>query len=224
MKTLLIFFFAASQIFAFGQNEFVAVDRKLVENAVSDSKKETFYPKLIRRFNDFDTTLTNEDYRLIYFGYAFQKEYTGQENSGEMDISKALDSSNYSELNKLCDVILKANPISLKANYNKGLALFKLDKNDESYLKYRNRYRKLRDAILSSGNGLSCKSSFKVLYVGDEYEIMYRYFEVSDFKSQSLQYPCDRMKISPSKYFKASDMYFDTSESMMVLEKMLKGK
>jgi hypothetical protein len=63
----------------FAQHNFTKVDRELVKKAVMDKSKPTYYPQLLKRFNAFDTTLSADEYRLIYFGYAFQDAYSGVE-------------------------------------------------------------------------------------------------------------------------------------------------
>ncbi len=222
MRNLTSFVIILLPFFTWAQNEFLPIDRTKIEKLVTDSSSQSFYPKLIQRFNSFDSSLTKDDYRLIYFGFVFQKNYDGYSETKKSEINKSMTENNFLQVIQFCDSILRVIPVSLFANYKKGYALFKLNENDTLSFRYRTRYRNLRDAILGSGNGLKCKSGFKVIFVSDEYELMYKYFENSSVKSQSLEGNCDHFKIDPSKYFKASDIYFDTSESLIALEKLFK--
>jgi hypothetical protein len=224
MKLLLIWVVYFLPLFCFAQNDFTPVDRNTVEKEVTTAGQPGYYPTLLHRFNSFDTTLTNTDYRLLYYGFAFQKAYEGYATHKKKEILTALQNKDYKMMISLCDDVLKEIPISLVANYYKGLALFHQNENDRVVMMYRDRYRGLRNAILSSGNGLTCATAFKVLYVGDEYDIMYNYFEIDGYKMQSLQYPCDKFEITPSTYFKASRIHFDAAEPMLNFEKELKKK
>jgi hypothetical protein len=216
---ILLIFWSTS---VFSQNPFVTVDRASIEKAVTDTNAPTYYPKLLQRFNAFDTTLTAMDYRLLYYGFAFQKEYNGYLDHKAKEINKAFMEKNYDEAIKLCDNVLQKAPISLEANSKKGFAMFEKNRNDPLAIKYGQRYRKLLLAILESGDGQTCKTAFKVLFVHDEYNIMMQYFQIKGIKGQSLQGFCDVMTVEPSAVYKNSILYFDTYESLASMERMLK--
>ncbi|MFL5787064.1 MAG: DUF4919 domain-containing protein, partial [Flavisolibacter sp.] len=90
----------------FSQSNFESVDRKLVQQAISDTSAATSYSKLMQRFNDFDTSLTNNDYRLIYYGFVFQKEYNGYAGLNKKDVFAALQKKDYKQAVQICDEIL----------------------------------------------------------------------------------------------------------------------
>jgi len=205
-----------------GQNEFKTVNRVEVEIMVSDSTKLTYYPKLLGRFQEDDTTLTTEEFRLLYYGFVFQKEYSGYPDLKQKEINDAIGKKNYDEASKLCDSVLSQYPINLFANYNKGLALFLKDSSNTNFARCIDRFKKILNAILSSGDGLTCKTAFKTIFVNDEYQVMYRYFEIKTFNGQALETPCDRMSVAPSDYFKSDNMYFDTSETLLYMERLMK--
>lgn len=202
-----------------GQNMFQPVDRKQVETVIKDSSAKTFYPSLLSRYNQFDTTLTHEDYRLLYYGFAFQDNYNAFLDQKKNELFQLLRDKKYMETVMLCDTVLDKNPFSLVANSYKGFALFSMNENDTRFIPYRQRYARLRNAILSSGDGLSCKTAFKTLFVADEYDILYNYFQVDDLKSKSFEKLCICMHIQPSKYFKSDKMYFDASETFINFQK-----
>lgn len=224
MRTIISIFFIIVAFNAFGQNNFSRINRDSVKLLISDHSKETYYPKLMSRFNQFDTTLTLEDYRLLYYGFVFQKEYSGAFYQKQQEITQLINEKKYDLAIKTCDSILEKVPVSLTTNYLKGFAIYLVNNTDSNYLHYRNRYSKLRAAILSTGNGLTCGSSFKTIFVSDQYEIMYRYFHIPEYKTQYLVYPCDKFEIKPSKYFQSDVIYFDTSEPLLNTDEKLKKK
>jgi len=219
---MLIILFAALALFTKAQTEFQAIDRNAVAKQVKDTTAGSYYPRLLARFNSFDSSLTNEDYRLLYYGFVFQDDYAGDGDEKKTEIRSALKNNDYNLASALCDSVLATDPVCLSANYNKALVLYLKDKADTTYKKYGNRYRNLLAAIVSSGDGLSCKTSFRTISVSDEYEVMYNYFEIEKISGQALIYPCDKMSVTPSVYYKSTEMYFDTSESMMYIDNLMK--
>ena len=113
---------------------------------------------------------------------------------------------------ELCDSVLSTYPISLTCNYYKGISLHYDHPDSKDYTRYRDRYIKLVIAILSSGNGLTCKTGFKTISVSDEYQIIYVQFKIEQFNSQSLVEECDLLNVKPSTYWPNKEIYFDASE------------
>lgn len=224
MKLTITILLTISTFSVFGQNNFRRVNRDSVKLLISDQSKDTYYPKLMNRFNHFDTTLTLQDYRLLYYGFVFQKEYSGDFYQKQQEITQLIHENKFDLAIKTCDSILQKVPVSLIANYLKGFAIYMIRNTDSNYLRYRTRYSKLREAILSSGNGLTCSSSFKTIFVSDDYEIMYRYFQIPEYITQYLVYNCDKFEIKPSKYFQANAIYFDASDPLLNTEERLKKK
>ncbi len=224
MKVTIPTFLFIISLNAFGQNAFSRINRDSVKLLISDQSKETYYPKLLERFHQFDTTLTLEDYRLLYFGFVFQKEYSGDFYPKQREITLFIHEKKFDLAIKTCDSILEKVPVSLIANYLKGFAIYLIRNTDSNYLRYRNRYAKLREAILSTGNGLTCSTSFQTIFVSDDYEIMYRYFQIPEYTKQYLVYKCDKFEIKPSKYFQSHAIYFDASEPLLNTGERLKKK
>ena len=216
---------AAGAVFAQGHGE--PIDREVVRKLVADSSAGTYYPRLLARYATFDTTLTIGEYRLLYYGFVFQKAYNPYGDDHKRVILGAMQEKRYAVAIASCDTVLASVPVSLVANYYRGLAMYLLGKDnpaamDSGFVGYRNRFVKLQTAILSTGDGLSCKTAFKTIFVADEYEIISRYFELDRPSAQALVYPCDKLDVSPNAYFKASAIYFDTSESFNAMKDKIK--
>lgn len=194
-----------------------------MEAAVTDVQKDTYYPKLLGRFNAFDTTLTLEEYRLLYYGFVFQAAYSGYTDHKKKEITEKLNDKDYASVLSLCDDVLKKIPVSLTAHYHKRIALYMLNKEDPRVKQHTRHYVNLLKAVVSSGDGVSCETAFKTIYVPDEYEVIYRYLEAKVFKGQLLKHPCDLLRFEPTQYCPAGEAYFDTSETFLQLEKTLKS-
>jgi hypothetical protein len=219
MRKLLVFIFLmySSHLSA----QFEKINRKKVQDKISDSTSLFYYPRLVERLNNNDTTLSGEEYRLLYYGFALQKEYSGYADHRKKEMVESINGGDYQKAIELANETLKEIPVSLSANYYKGYAMFKQDSSNYSYTLFRNKYYQLRKAIISSGDGFKCETAFKTIFVADEYDVMYNYFEIPKHFSQSLVYPCDRFKIEPSQYYKNDEIYFDTSDSFQSFQKTM---
>ena len=191
-----------------------------IESKVTNSKSKFYYPDLIKRYKDFDNTLTDDDYTHIYLGYVFNEGYL-KSKPDEKNMAKLKTDEKYDELVKECQYILDINPVSLKANDNMAYALYKLGKEESKWRKYQNRYRTFRKIIALSGDGLTPESSLKVIYVSDEYNMIYSYFEIESIGEQSLVGLCDYFEVKPSKYYKSNKIYFDISKKLMRTQEIM---
>jgi len=222
MKLLFIFILTCNVVYS--QNKIDKIELKNVEKEITNSHSDFFYPKLLKRLQAFDSTLTIEDYRMLYYGFAFNKNYTAFEDDKSKEIQDLIKSEDYPAAIKTCDLVLEKIPICIKANYLKGYCLFCRNKNDSLSFSYRSIYHNLMKAIISSGDGLTCKTGFKVLFIGDEYEIMYKYFEISEFKGQALQGNCDVLNVEPSDKYKEPSIFFDATEILKKESEMFDKK
>jgi len=200
------------------------IDYDKIKQTIENKESQYFYQKLLQRFNDFDESLTLEEYALIYYGFSFQDNYL-KNQPDEKILSELYKSNEYDKLIVECKKVLETNPVSLTANDYMGYAHFKLEKPEKEWKKYQNRFRGLRKAIVYSGNGLTCETSFKVIYVSDEYDILYDYFDVSEIYSQSLtEGLCDKFIIKPSDYYQVSEIYFDISRKIIRQQELIDKK
>ncbi len=58
------------------QMEFEAPDYNQIEKITQDSASDFYYPKLFKRYENLDITLTSEEMRALYYGYLFQESYS----------------------------------------------------------------------------------------------------------------------------------------------------
>jgi hypothetical protein len=206
----------------FGQSE-LDINYDTIKAKIEKPESDNYYPKLLKRFNEFDSTLTLQDHSLIYYGFSFQEDYL-KNKPDEKHLEDLLESNDYEDIIIECQKILAKNPVSLLANNKMGYALFKLKKPESDWKKYQYRYRTIRKVIVYSGNGLSPESAFKVIYVSDEYDILYDYFEIPKIHKQTLEGMCDKFDIDPSDYYKVKIVYFDTSRELIRRQQLIDNK
>ena len=224
MKYVLYFLICFTFSSVFGQQGFSPVKRDSVQMLIKDSTLDSYYPKLVERLNHFDTTLSLQEYRLLYYGFVFQDGYNGYYDHKQSMIRKAMDEKDYRTVTSLCDSVLAICPISLSANFYKGIALYLSNQPDFVFKKYSRRFNNLLNAIISTGDGMKCESAFKTIFVSDEYTVIYNYFEIKSVRGQAYRNPCDKISISPNEHFKSKAIFFDTSETILSIDKMFGPK
>ncbi|MGN6645411.1 MAG: DUF4919 domain-containing protein [Cytophaga sp.] len=116
-------------------------------------KERGGYSKLADRFNKSDSTLTIEDFKLIYYGYQTTPSYYSKDVEFKENLIKPLNrSGQYNQVLEVADSILLINPVSIAAHFEKAFACARLGKTDlEAY--HRKRYILLCNVIKTSGDG-----------------------------------------------------------------------
>lgn len=208
MLLLLSVFFSGSIL---GQHTFTPINMQEVKELTTNPSKPTYYPILLQRFNAFDDSLTKSDYRLIYYGFVFQKGYDYNLHQREEEIRELIRVRKYTEAAKLCDTVLSAIPVSLIANQLMASALYNKNSDDPDAIPYRTRYRRLRDAILDSGDGFRCQSAFTIIFYEDRFDIIRHHFEITQYQLVQPKTPslCDEYTMTPSKYYNSPKICFN---------------
>jgi hypothetical protein len=186
-------------------------DYDLIKKDIQDSSSEFFYPKLLTRLEAFDTTLTIEDYRHLYFGYIYHKDYRPYWVSpDEEKLLRFYQSENIKE--KDFDVIINLAthsiiefPFDLR-QMNYLAYIYHLKGEEEMAKKVSYRFQGIIAAIMSSGDGKTCESAFHVISVSHEY-VLLNMFQFK-MKMQSLIGDCDYLSFE--KYQRNIEgMYFN---------------
>jgi hypothetical protein len=147
------------------------VDLKEIEYAIKNPESRFFYPALLKRFNALDTTLKKEEFSHLYYGFSFRDDYA----PFEMDeLEKRLKDLNYAkrfdEVIELADSIEESVPTDLTVLFEKSYALKSLGKKEE--IVARSKYNVLLRSILASGDGKSPETAYRVVFFGDELEVL----------------------------------------------------
>jgi hypothetical protein len=196
-------------------------DYQKIKSEITDKKRESYYPKLMDRFEKRDTTLVAADFKNLYYGYVFQKAYDPYKHSSNDDELKkffmkdSLGTSDYEPFIKLAEKSLKETPFDLRLLSTLGY-LYHMSKDDIMAKKTGYMANNLFKTIISTGDGLTCETAFHVISVDNEYSIL-GVFELES-KGQSLSGNCDYFGFEKGRY-KIDGLYFDVSklfESMSV--------
>lgn len=185
------------------------VDYKNIAEAVALNPES--YEALLERFKQADTTLTQEECAIVYYGFSFREGYNSMIFDTEM--TQAAQAGDIEKVISEAESILDHNPVFMRANYLMGMALN--SKKVPGWEKYAWRYSALCRVILGSGDGRSPETAFKVICIPDEYEIMHRVFRIRGLKQQAAvsDPPCDAMTVIPYSGQGEATIYFNIERS-----------
>jgi len=175
---MLIIIFILSSIGIIAEEyKFVAPDYSVIEQNITDKKSEFYYPNLMKRYKNFDESLTTEHLKHLYYGYLFDKGYhpfTRSAHTGDLNTlisTPNLDNRGLKKLVNLTEKMFKENPFDLRAIYYMSSAYNRFEEEEKSR-KIIKIFEGLVDAILSTGDGTSCESGFHVIWTGHQYFLM----------------------------------------------------
>lgn len=215
LKPFLFFSLIFISTFSFSQQkEYEAPNYKFIQKNIENKDSEFYYPKLMDKLKANDTLITNDQYRHLYFGYTFQKEYHPykiSENEKKLIPyfqSKDLKKSDYAEIIKISNASLKEFPLNLRV-MNFLAYIYHLDGNEAMAKKVSHNFYGLFGAIFSSGDGRDCKTGFHVISVSHEYVVM-NILQL-ETASQSLSGDCDYLSLEKDKY-KLPGVYFNITK------------
>lgn len=215
IKHFLFFSLIFISNFSFSQQkEYEAPDYKTIQKNIENKDSEFYYPKLLDKLKANDTLITNDQYRHLYFGYTFLKEYHPykiSENDKKLIPyfqSKDLKKSDHAEIIKISNASLKEFPLNLRVMNFLGY-IYHLDGNEAMANKVSHNFYGLFGAIYSSGDGKDCKTGFHVISVSHEYVVM-NMLEL-EIASQGLSGDCDYLSLPKDKY-KLPGVYFNITK------------
>ena len=160
--------------------EVVAPNYREIRTSIQNSKSPNYYPLLMRRYLENDTTLTLEQYRCLYYGYTLQEDFVPYQKEREklFEIRRELVNTNGSkssctEAIKVAQSALEDDPFDLLAISTLAFSYLQL-KDTVSHTLWNNKQDALLDAIVSSGDGTDVDDAIHVINLEHEYEVLNR--------------------------------------------------
>jgi len=185
-------------------NKFYDFSLYKLNNAIklSKSKKSKYYySNLLSKFNSDITSLSLDEYFMLYIGAALQSGYSGYNNS-DSKIVNAFKSEEYKKCIQLSNNFLADHPTSIETYYYLSNSLYMLGRYEES-LHYLTAYYGLINGILYSGTGGDAENAFIVTSPSDEY-IVLNYYNLT-FAGQKL--------VTEKKKYYDIFYYYDSNNS-----------
>lgn len=173
----------------------------------------TNYQTLLKRAAATDSSLTLNDYKLLYFGQVFQSNYSPYgDAAGLRDANKFVQDGKFDEAIAAANVYLKDHPISLSAIYIKLTGLYQQKKTAEMK-PWIMLLKGLIAAVTSSGDGKTDKTAMVVACVSDEYKVMSS-LQVKMTKQALTNTQCDVMTLAQPNSAGLTELYFNVSKPL----------
>lgn len=212
----LVLFLITCQVGFTQENNFSKPNYQSIKEKTSSQTSGFHYPELFERYQEHDTTLQHEHYRMLYYGYVFQPEYAPGESSLFSDSLRMIyekDNLRESDFQKIIRYerrVLEKDPFSLR-DLNALAYAHDQAGNKEQTKKLDYKINLIVETILSSGDGLQEKSAWHVNEVSHEYDIL----NVLGFEPKSDQSlrreGHDYIKVKDNKYG-IGGFYFNISQ------------
>jgi hypothetical protein len=189
-------------------------DYDAIKKATADKGSPMHFAKLQKRLVEKDTTMTDTEFRNLYYGYIFQDAYDPYGINDDFEKIKTyfqkeeLTEKDRQKFIELAEKSLKNNLFDLRT-MNFLAYVYHLEGNDAMAMKTSFMLHHLLGAIFSTGDGLTCETGFHVTSVGHEYVIL-NMLELQS-TGQSLVGNCDFISLEKGKY-KVDGLYFDISK------------
>jgi len=140
---------------------------------LQDSDNKYFYNNILQKFKLDNTSLSLDEYFMLYYGETLQKSYLPyQKTDLKKLISEQFALGKYEECIKIGEEIINDSPTLLDAYQYIAYSYLHL-KNYQKYEEYLFPYLGFISAISASGMGDSYDSPFVVTSVTDEYSVLY---------------------------------------------------
>jgi hypothetical protein len=150
----------------------LTVDLTEINVTIKNPESPFYYENLLKRFQNFDSTLTKQDFHYLYYGNFFQPTYFPYSNNeSQKQFYQLLKSKEFNEALIHGKLANSQEPLNLKVLFGLYICYSKLGqpKIGDQYLF---QYYGLLSAIFNSGDGKSISTAFVVLSVDDEYEFI----------------------------------------------------
>ncbi len=206
--------------------DFVKPDYKKIKKEIKKKDSEFFYPSLMKRYRQGDSTMTLEERRHLYYGFRYQENYNPYGMGGlVIDSLYSKDSLTVEEIEQarlLIDTLLDEEPFNFDVLYA-DLHVAELAGDKERYEQARARIFMIFDAIFSSGDGLSKETALYVLFVSHEYEALYAVGLKFGGTQRLLDMRYDYLEVAENPYG-IEGIYFDISPSLEKTAELFQGK
>ena len=155
----------------------VRPDLEAIRVATLDPSNPMYFPKLMKKFNRNDTTMTADEFRHLYLGYMFQEDYDPYRESPYSSVTDAYrNKTSHSKeeidtIRKYAELTLLDNPFDLR-QMSFLVHVLKERRKDMSAKIWEYRLEHLLGAIKSTGTGENEENAWFVIYPAHEYDMV----------------------------------------------------
>jgi len=191
----------------FASRKKIDIDYQKVEEYVTQNAEG--YKQLMNRFWENPDSLNEEEAAMLYYGYAFTKDYTPENIDLNVKLLEAFNDKDPANAFTAYKKESKRTPVSLSLLMNTSLLAGKMGMG-ESKKKYKHMAMKMLSGIMASGTGYSKEKAIKVLYIADEYAIFRDLMGMSMTRQEFYENRYDRMTLDTGNDGESIILWFDT--------------
>jgi len=227
MKYILIFIFLSSFYSGFSQNRnFERPNYKKIKKAVKKRKSDFNYSKLFKKFSSPYYNMSLKEKRFLYFGYIYQKNYSPfgfskYSDSLNLYARKPLTKITLRKMIVFSEFILSKNPFNIEVLIYKSY-LQRKNKDNVGYSLTKKQLNIIYDAIKSTGNGLTKKQAYHIIYRDHKKEFL-KYLKL---KHKGINKTIDKYRVEYLNVEKNKNnirgIYFNVSAFKINLKSKLK--
>ena len=188
--------------------EKLQIDYKKVEEFVTQNAQA--YDELMKKFHASPMSLTDEEVAMLYYGFAFTKDYNPDQTDMLLEPSKLIKEGKYQEALELCEKELQKAPVSFSLLL-KVVTLSADQLYCPDFAKYVQKAARIMDAIMLSGTGYSQENAIKVIYISDEYAIFRDIMKFKLTQQDFIESRYDRMTLETGNKGESIILWFDTN-------------
>ncbi|PSK91109.1 DUF4919 domain-containing protein [Taibaiella chishuiensis] len=227
-STLLIILLSCLGLSQVNAGDFSPPDYKAIRKNIKDKKSAFYYPTLMKRYKNGDTTFTKQEFATLYYGFLFDPGYSVLDFSTYNDSINVLlraDSMVAGDNEKMIryeKAILETSPFRMR-DLNRLANAYYYDGDTVAMRIAGYKLQMIAATILSTGDGRTDKTGWHVISVGHEYDILN--FMGFDFGgSQKLTHSgCDYLDVEKNKEG-IKGFYFDVKQILEKEAELLKLK
>jgi len=208
-----------SQIFSYS-NDYAAIKKRSI-----DKKDDIYYPKLLKRFNVDDSTLTNYQVLCLLIGFTNDPNYHPQYDlMVEANIYHLNGIKEYSKALALADSFLVTHPVNQGTLIEISYSYYKLG-NQQQAVRYTSKFYKIMKAMEYSGDGKSAETAIFSLGPADGQNYIKKYLgnRIGTMGSgrDKNNYFIDILESVSEDGKNRSTMYFNINHALSDFEKEL---
>ncbi len=152
-------------------------DLEEIRTSTLNPQSPYYFPKLMKKYESNDTTMTNDEYRHFYLGYMFQEDFDPYRVSPYASVTDDLrmkashSKEEIDTIRKYAQLALADNPFDLR-QMSFLVHVLKEKRKDMSAKIWEYRLEHLLGAIKSTGTGDSVENAWYVIYPMHEYDMV----------------------------------------------------
>jgi hypothetical protein len=220
-KILITLLFTPILFMAMAQDPFYkAPDYKAIKKIMKDKHSENYYPRLLERYLNSDTSLTIENCKILYYGTFFTDSYSPYPQNPYSDsISSILNKdtlvqNDFEALIKYENLVLKECPFNMR---DLNILSYSYSQLGDTISANRGYFKLdlIIRTIMSTGDGKEEKSAWHVISISHEYDLLRAMGFRFGGKQSLTKGGCDYLEVQENEY-NMDGFYFDVN---MILSK-----